>query len=179
MSEPEGHEPGDAKKPRKKLRKTIIIAMCLFFLDAVILHQLSVAIITLAVLFFWLIPVTLFSLKKREIAKIRALKMLVYFIMVVAIFVALIANNRIAQERAIGLISVINKFHAENHRYPSALKELVPKYLEAVPWANFTLTGRFFYSESEERTTTLMYYAYFPFARRYFNFESQTWTLID
>jgi hypothetical protein len=178
MSEPEGPESEDAKTPGKRLRATIIVAICLFFLDSVIFHQLSVAMIASVVLVFWLIPAALFSLKRREIAKTRALKALVYLIMVVAISVAFFANNRLAEERAKGLIAVINKFQVEHNRYPLALEELVPTYLPSVPRANFTLTGRFFYSGYGD-STSLMYYTYFPFARRYFRFKSQTWTLID
>ncbi|MFH0822840.1 MAG: hypothetical protein V2B18_08810 [Pseudomonadota bacterium] len=181
MNQTEMPQTEDAAKAPKSLRPTIIAALCLFVLDSVVLHQLSMAMMTVLALVFRLIPMTLYHAIKgnRGIAVIRAQKVLVYLVTVTAIFISFNLNNRLAEQRAEGVIGAIDKFHDQRGHYPKSLQELVPEYLEVIPRANFTLTGGRFDYFSYGDAPSLMYYSYWPFARRHFNFKGRKWYIID
>jgi hypothetical protein len=161
--------------------KTVVAALCLFTLDSVVFHQLSMAGITALVLVLWLIPATLYHTIKgnREMAVVRARKVLIYAVMVVAIFASFNLNNRLAGQRAAVVIAAIDKFHDQRGRYPNSLQELVPEYMPTIPRANFTLKAGAFNYGAYGEAPSLMYFSYWPFARRYFNFKGRKWNLID
>lgn len=181
MNQTEMTQAEDSTKVPKSLRKAVIAASCLFILDSVVLHELSIAMGTVLALVFWMIPATLYQAIKgnREVAVIRAQKVLVYLVMAVAIFISFNLNNRLAEQRAEVVIGAIDKFHDQRSHYPNSLQELVPEYLDAIPRANFTLTGGRLHYLTFGDAPSLMYYSYWPFARRYYNLKSRKWFIID
>jgi hypothetical protein len=181
MNGTESPETAPATKKPKSLLITIIAAIGLFILDAIVLHGLSMALIGVLVVAFWLIPAALYALMKgsREIGLMRVKKAIVYSVMALAIFIAFSLNNRLAEMRAESVIGAVTKFNDQRGRYPKSLQELVPGYLETVPRANLTLNAGSFIFFASEDAPSLMYYKYWPFARRCYNFKGRKWSLID
>jgi len=173
-------EPGKSMVPKEtSLRRTVLIAVSVFLIDTFITANIGFTMYILAFVVLWMIPKALFALKKKEIFRIRALRVAVYLVMVVASVTAFAGNNYLAQHRATDLIKKVYAFKEKNHRYPKTLDEMVPEFISSVPFAKVTLLfGRFGYSTFQDRTT-LMYYGFAPFERKYYNFESRRWYVID
>ena len=77
--------------------------------------------------------------------RFRLLRLLaIYVSLCIATAGLLTLNLRVAQRRAIPVVSAIERFHSERGRYPDALDELVPRYLPLIPNAGFTLLSRHF-----------------------------------
>ncbi|MEW6349384.1 MAG: hypothetical protein AB1646_10005 [Thermodesulfobacteriota bacterium] len=174
-------ETGEGAKARKSLWKTIVVASCLFALDAIVLNLPSIAVATAFALFFWLIPATLYHAIKenREMEVFCAKKVLVYLVMVAAIFVSFSLNNRLAEQRAEVLVAAIDKFHDHKGSYPKSLQELVPEYLDAIPRANYTVSAGTFFYFFDGDSARLMYYCGPPFHRRIFRFKGREWYILD
>lgn len=164
----------------KSLRRTAITAVSLFMVDALVLGSFAIAVYAVIALVFWMIPRTLLALKRRNVLIVRAQKTAIYLCMTAAIMAAYAGNNYLAKSRANTIISAVNQFKTEQHKYPESLKELVPKFIKAVPRAKYTLMfGEFVYSRSGNGSARLMYFGFPPFERRYYNFDSHRWTVVD
>jgi hypothetical protein len=164
----------------QSLRLTVITAACLFVLDALVIGSVTLGIYTAVGLIVWHVPRTLFALRRPSVLRVRLLKTVIYSCMAAAIIAAFIGNGRMARTRAGIVVEAVNQFKADKNRYPESLEELVPRYMDSVPWAKFSLMfGRFSYSGDGDRGATLMYYGFPPFERRNYNFGSNKWYLID
>ena len=163
----------------KTLRKTLIIAICLFLIDALFLNQGIIAAIALLVLFFWLIPKSIFLWLKKRSVKPQLYKCLIYFLMAIFILGANYLNNQIAKSRANQIIGAVEKFKAVNHRYPKKIAELAPEYIEAIPTAKYTLYANGFFYSNRDDHAFIGYVALPPFGRRIYDFNSKKWGQID
>lgn len=162
------------------VRGTVVVAICLFITDAFLLGTVSIGMFAVPVIVLWMIPKTLFALKRKDILVIRALKTGIYAVMAMAIFAAYAGNDHIARMGAEKVVAAVNEFKADRQNYPGSLKELVPKYLERVPRAKYVLlSGAFHYMRNEDGQATLMYYGFPPFERRIYYFAHQKWKTID
>jgi hypothetical protein len=163
----------------KKLSPTIIIAFIIYFVDALCLTQGVIVFLVLLYVLFFLVPISLFALKKnRDIFRYRATKASVYFLAAIAIFGTNHLNNKIARHRAENIISSIKEFKSEYQRYPDKLDELVPEFLPSVPLAKYTLgDNKFRYTASQEERRHLLI---MPLTNmRYYNFEEDKWGVAD
>lgn len=164
---------------RKTVSCTVATAACLVIFDTFILGSPTLAILTLAVLVFWMKPWALMSLKRKELFELRAIQLAVYVVVVVASLSAYSANNHLATDRADEVISAVDRFHSKHKHYPPSLKELVPEYAKEIPRAKYTLIfGSFYYNDSGGKPY-LMYYGWPPFEKRYYNFALKTKTVAD
>ena len=161
------------------LRTAVSIAVFLFAMDTLVLGTSTLALFALAVVVFWMIPRTLYSLRNRANFRIRAVHVAVYSIMVVASVAAFAANNYLAERRAKEVIKQVYDFKDNQHQYPRRLDDMVPEYMSTVPCAKITLLfGKFGYT-TVGGYPTLMYYGWAPFERRCYNFESRRWYILD
>ena len=169
----------EIKNTSKSLRGSVITALCLLVLDAFILGQGAIAIITIVAVAFWFIPKTLFAWKRKEMLVTWALKVLIYSVMVAAILTANAVNNHLAKTKAEHLIVAVNKYRKQYQRYPSTLDELVPKLVTEIPKAKYTVLFNNFIYTNREGHATLMYFDFPPFGRPYYDFNKQEWGYID
>ena len=165
--------------PMYQLQKTIITALILFFIDAFVMNQGAIAVISAMVIVLWLLPKSLMLKYKRESARIPLTKAAIYSIMVLLVFLANFANNKLAKHRAENLIIAIEKYHQQTGIYPEKLNNLVPEYISNIPHAKFTLMLNEFGYINYKDTQALYYIELPPFGRPIYNFNRQSWGYID
>ena len=68
----------------------------------------------------------------------------VYALLCVGTMGIILSNWRVAQRRAVPVITAIYRFRSDYGHYPAALDKLVPVYLPSIPEAGFTVVGRHF-----------------------------------
>ena len=169
----------EIKNTSKSLRGSVITALCLLVLDAFVLGQGAIAIITLVAVAFWFIPKTLFAWKRKEMLATWVLKVIIYSVMAVTILTANAVNNHLAKTRSERLIIAVTKYKAQYQRYPYTLNELVPELLTEIPKAKYTFLFNNFVYTNMEGHATLMYFDFPPFGRPYYDFNKQEWGHID
>ena len=161
------------------MRRTIIIAIILFGLDAFVLNQGIIALITLVIVLPIKIIKALMSRKNEFFFKKRLKVCGVYLLMSVVIIISNSMNNKLAKNRAQVLIAACEKFKYKNNEYPKKLSDLIPNFIEKIPAAKYTFhSNRFFYISSKE-SHLLSYTVVPPFRRSIYNFVSKEWTFID
>jgi hypothetical protein len=97
----------------------------------------------------------------------------VFLLVVFATFGWLTLNIWMAKQNATPLIAACKRFQSDNGRYPSDLKELIPKMLPSLPKAHSTLAGRQFVYDSDrpELCFAVMFHGLFCY-----DFRSEKWT---
>lgn len=160
------------------LTRAVVLAILLVIVDALWLNQGVIAFLVGLGLLFIGLPRTL--LRKFVLVRPQRLRNLgVYLSAVVLIFLLNALNNRIAQSRAEALVSAVKSFHSENQRYPQSLEELVPRYIEHVPLAKYTLIFNQFRYVTSDNGTYLEYMDMPPFGRPVYSFSRGEWLYLD
>ena len=157
----------------------LYLASALFVLDALIMGQGLLAASMLLVVITWLVPkATLFFMVGRNgwpVARLAALLAAA----AVAIMLTINFNNGLAARRAQRLISAIELYRAASGHYPDSLEVLIPRYLETIPPAKYTLAyNRFLYSKHPRRVV-LGYVEVPPYGRSFYDFERRRWDFLD
>lgn len=161
------------------LRPTIVIAVCLYMFDGLVVGQgvLGVFVFLVAFLAGGIRILVAAHRKDRTLVRFHAARIGVYFAMVVAIVATIYINNRIAAYQAERVIAACRQHETKYHRLPDRLQELVPEFLPDVPRAKYTLLfADFTYFVSSEKQHHLYYVAFPPFARVIYSFESGGWS---
>ncbi len=169
----------DMNMPVYQMKKSIISALILFFIDAFVMNQGAIAVISAMVIVLWLLPKSLMLKYKRESARIPLTKAAIYSIMVLLIFLANFANNKLAKHRAENLIIAIEKYHQQTGIYPEKLNNLVPEYISNIPRAKFTLMFNEFSYINHKDIQVLYYIELPPFGRPIYNFNRHSWGYTD
>jgi len=89
------------------------------------------------------------------------------------------ANNLHARQEAEVVIAAVKAFRADNQRYPRTLGELVPRYVDAVPRAKYTLSLNHFTYLPAGEAPLLYYVALPPFGRPTYSFATGRWGYLD
>ncbi len=161
------------------MKKTIIYAAVIFCVDAFFMNQGAIAVITLLVVVFVFLPKTIFGhIRKREY-KTGYIKCLIYGSAAFLVFGSNYLNNIIAHNRSVTLITTIEQYKSDNGVYPESLEALVPKYIESVPTAKFTLSWNRFYYWGQDGDASLLYVAVPPFGRPIYRFSKKKWGYLD
>lgn len=164
-----------------EFRTSLLIAIGLYFIDAIWLGQGGIAIVSLAVVAVILIPATLLAWYRKNpfVRKLRAAKAGLYLAMALAIFFTIRAD--LGQARANGetIIAALKSYHAQNGNYPDKLEQLVPAYLAAIPKARFSLTMNTFHYYAAKDSHNLSYIVMPPFGFSYYNLEKGQWAVKD
>ena len=97
---------------------------------------------------------------------------IVFLCVMFATFGWLILNTRIAKQNAVPIIAACKQFRSENGRYPSDLKQLIPKLLPSLPNARSTLIARRFVYDSDrpDLCFAAMFHGVFCY-----DFRSESW----
>jgi hypothetical protein len=159
--------------------KSIVIAVSLFIVDALVLNQ---GIISLAVLFVAIPFMAVRTIKKREdsvVLKQRLIIMGIYAIMVVLVFASNHLNNVIAKNRAEVIIKACEQYKLKNSVYPDALSVLIPEFLKEIPTAKYTFSSNQFRYNASADHHSVMFTAIPPFGRSYYILEEKKWRSLD
>lgn len=175
-----------AGPPPKTERGVVFVSVAALIwagLDAFLFGQGVIAFVVFAVGLLYLVPRALLALRgDRALFKLRLAKAGVTMAAGAAAIAAIGYANRVAEDRALAVISAVETFKAKRGRYPDRLNELVPAFLPAVPSAKpYGMLGQFQYWSSQPPDVhhTLMYTALPPFGRRLYNFEEHRWSALD
>lgn len=103
----------------------------------------------------------------------HSLKAAIYAVLVVATLSLISASARLAQRRAIPVISAVNRYRSEHGQYPESLDQLVPVYLPLIPHAGFTRISRDFqyYNGRPQLYFAGMFHGVFAY-----DFPTESWT---
>lgn len=164
----------------KSLRIAWAIAAALFYFDAFVLNQGSIAVLTLLAVFFVRLPMALGAVREPEVRKNRFQRAGIYTLMSVLILAANLANNMHARSQSVRLITKCNDYKAKYGRFPESLEALAPEFIRRVPRAKFVpgRNGRFTYTAAAD-SHRLMYTSLPPFARRFYVLEERAWKTLD
>ncbi len=170
-------------KQAGSLRGSIVIATILYVLDALVLNQGFITGATALLVILFLLPKALLAAFKheRELVKTRALKLTIYTIMVLGVFVTNYLNDQLARHRADALISACRQYEAKYQHLPATLQQLVPEFIPTVPLAKYTLSSfsnRFRYTSCRGKHS-LHYADASPFGRPTYYFEEGRWGYMD
>ena len=93
------------------------------------------------------------------------------------------ANNAVqlgvAEANAQRVVAACEEYHAANDRFPKNLDELVPQYMNSVPFAKYCLgpPGRFDYYNFG--TPMLVWQVVPPYYRKIYDFHTRSWSYLD
>jgi hypothetical protein len=160
------------------LTRAVIFSLLLVLIDAIWLNQGSLALVV--GVFVLLVGLPRSLLRKFSPTRLQRLRILgIYLSAAVLVFGLNYLNNQIAQSRAVILVSAVKNFYSENKHYPQSLNDLVPRYIEQIPSAKYTLMFNQFGYVNSERGAYLEYTEVPPFGRVSFSFNKDQWLYID
>lgn len=155
-------------------RKIIFLAFVLFLIDAFVFSIGLVWIFWLIIFLFWLPKsAILWCLKKSP--KVPLTKSLIFGLLAICFYGVNTINNKIAKFRAEELIQAVERYYHEHCEYPAELKELVPTYVQKIPFAKYTLQVNGFGYNNYGNFTTLYFFDYSTFRRPTYIFQQKRW----
>jgi len=163
------------EKTKGKLKKSFIIAGCIFVFDALVADQGLLSLVTLFVVVFIFIPWTAYLLLRKRPVVPHLLKCLIYALMAFSVFGVKYLNRIMAQSRAETIIAAVEQYKADNNMYPQNLEVLVPEYLEKVPKAKFSVLYNQFRYHASEGNPFMYYYEFPPYGRQGYKFKQKLW----
>ena len=161
------------------MRRTVIIAIILFGLDAFWLNQGMIAFITVMIALPIMIIKALIRWKNKPLFKKQFTACGIYLLMSLLIFTSNYLNNKIARSRAEMLIATCEKYKDKNSEYPENLSDLVPDFINKIPVAKYTLASNRFFYISSKNSHLLFYTSLPPSGRPTYSFEKQAWAYMD
>ncbi|MEW6348108.1 MAG: hypothetical protein AB1646_03545 [Thermodesulfobacteriota bacterium] len=161
----------------------LAVAICLFIAGAVVWHGVLLPAVVVIV---WSIPATLCELLRKPHDMALVLIPFIYFATVGALATTGYGNYRLAQSNGERIIAAVDKLKAHHGQFPRTLEELTPRYLDEVPCATLTLSGRHFSywrtnsGPGYEENAMLCYCSEWPCegfwgSTAYFNWVSRIW----
>jgi hypothetical protein len=94
---------------------------------------------------------------------------------IVMVIVMVKVNAYVAPLHADRLIVAIESYRATTGVYPNKLDDLVPKFIDHVPRAQYTLDGRFWYSGGGTAQPPRLWYNPHQMDHRIYRFETKDW----
>lgn len=140
--------------------------------------RIPIAFLMLVISVFILFPIAVYHQLMYRDGRQRYMRFAIYASAALLVFGANYANNSLARARARELVEAIERYHTENGNYPKSLQELIPRYINKVPRAKFTMPGEFYYATSENGAV-LFYMEVPPFGRPTYDFEKRSWGYLD
>ena len=164
-----------------EFRVSLMIAVGLYFIDAIWLGQGGIAMLTAGLVVVYFIPATLLAWYRKNpfVRKLRAAKAGLYLAMAVAVFITIRIDLNQARANGETIIAALKSYHAQNGKYPDKLEQLVPAFLPAIPKARFSLTMNTFHYYVAKDSHNLSYIVMPPFGFSYYNLEKGQWAVKD
>lgn len=166
----------DHATKKTSTKRTLVIAAILYAVDAFSGNG-AIAVIMLAIVIFFFLPIAIYREAKKQNARPQFYKCIIYTVAASLVFGTNHINNKIAGNRAIELVAVIEKYKDHQGEYPNNLEALVPEYLDSVPRAKYHAMGEFRYFGGDE--PFLHYVKFAPFGRPTYWFSRQQWDYVD
>lgn len=173
-------EPSKPEKYQHLKRATILSALAaigFFAFDSFMVGAPGMSMFILLYLVFYLIPVSLFSIRNKPKLKYFGYKAIIYTLLVAASFGFHAYDLSLANARAQSVIAAVDHYYRDKGVYPDTLQNLVPAYLPVVPQPRIA-PGRFYYLGAPE-DPYLMYADFPPFGRTSWSFVNKEWITID
>jgi hypothetical protein len=150
------------KSLRASLVTATVIGGVLYVLDAFVFLSEFFDYVLFVVVLLYFLPTTLWALRTdRRVAKLRAAKAAIYLVAAASIVVTIVAQNHMADRRAVKLGDACLAYRAKYHHYPEDLKALVPEFIPSVPVPRYSLSGeRFDYSVGLDGEGPVLHYDY-------------------
>ena len=165
---------GTEDRPRKpSLAGVTAVAAVVFVIDALVLNCV----------FFSLLPPVIGLLVARPLSFLKRFRpqrrhilgSIGIFLGALALVVAMgYVNARIGPSHAQRLIDAIENYRAATGVYPQKLDDLVPKFIDHVPYAQYKLIGQFYYVRGAP-TEALLWYNPHGMDHRGYNFKTKRW----
>lgn len=161
----------------RRLRRTVVIAGVLVFVDAFVMNQGAIALATALGALIGGVPRALCAWwrGKPRTARLRGARTGTYVAVAVLVLGANVTNNQLARRRADVLIAACRQYETRHNRLPDRLDELVPDFVPSVPLAKYTLVFNTFTYMARPGHHSLVWIALPPFGRWYYVFEENRW----
>jgi hypothetical protein len=154
------------------LPQVLIFAGLLFVMDALIAN--SVCLSLLVGIFQVVVGLPLLLLKREgRRQRLRNIGILVGVLVMVVVLVKV--NAYVAPLHADRLIVAIESYRAATGVYPKKLDDLVPKFIDHVPWAQYTLGGEFRYLRGGTAEPPMLWFNPHGMDHRIYRFETKDW----
>jgi hypothetical protein len=154
------------------LPRVLMFAGCFFVMDALMVNAAFLTL--LAGIFQGVVGLPLLFLKQD--GQYQRARNIVIFASAFAMVVVMVkVNEYVAPLRADQLIKAIERYRADNGVYPKKLEDLVPKFIDHVPCAQYTLYGKFFYTGGGTAEPPMLWYNPHGMDHRGYRFETKDW----
>jgi len=170
-----------ARAPMSPVRKSLVFAGTLFFVDAFLLNQGIVSGLVVLIV-FCCIPVALWPLVRKDVTRFRHRIVQIGIVLAgcFAVFGMNWLQNELADRKAVKLGTACLEFHAKNSHYPRRLDDLVPNVISEIPTAKYSLMdSQFHYIVDGSGEPEIYYLVMPPFGRRFYHVEKGTWGYLD
>lgn len=161
------------------MKKTLAIAILLFFIDAYFLNQGVLALVFLVVVVPTKVISALFSFRDKEAMRQKFVSAGIYGAMAALVLIYIQGNNKMAGKRADLLVAACKQYHLNHGVYPDKLTDLVPDYCKKIPMAKYAYTNSRFHYITDEDSHILWYTVFPPFGRCLYGFETGDWGYLD
>jgi hypothetical protein len=153
------------------LLAVVIVAGLLFVMDALIGNVVFLSL--LVGIFQVVVGLPILYLKDGRRQRLRNIS--IFLGVLVMVIVMVNVNAYIAPLHADRLIKAIESYRAANGVYPQKLDDLVPKFIDHVPLAQYTIGGVFFYVRGGTREPPMLWYNPHGMDHRTYYFETRDW----
>jgi hypothetical protein len=158
------------------LLSVLIVAGLLFVFDALMMNVVFLsllggilqAVVGLPLLFL-----------KQDGRRQRLRNIGIFLGVLVMVVVMVNVNAYIAPLHADRLIEAIESYRAATGVYPKKLDDLVPKFIDHVPYAQYTILGVFWYTFGGTAESPRLWYNPHQGDHRIYNFETKDWGYLD
>ena len=154
------------------LLRVIIFAGLVFVADALIANAVCLSL--LVVIFQIVVGLPLLFLRQHE-RRQRFRNIGIFLGVFVMVVVMVNVNAYIAPSHADRLIAAIESYREATGVYPKKLDDLVPKFIDQVPCAQYTLGGVFYYSGGGTAEPPMLWYNPHGMDHRGYRFETKDW----
>ena len=159
------------RKPGR-LFPVLFFSGCLFVMDALVVNAVFLSLFFGIIVMVVELPMIFLKPDGRR-QRVRNIGIFGYALIMVVILVNV--NAYIAPLRAHRLIDAIERYRGANGVYPKKLDDLVPKFIDHVPTAQYTFLGQFWYVRGGTAEPPMFWYNPHGMDHRTYNFETKTW----
>ena len=158
------------------LLSVLLVAGLFFVMDALIMNVVCLSL--LAGIVQAVVGLPLLFLKQD--GRRQRLRNISIFLGVLVMVVAMVnVNAYIAPLHADRLIKAIESYRAATGVYPQKLDDLVPKFIDHVPYAQYTIGGNFFYVRGGTTEPPMLWYNPHAMDHRTYYFKTKDWHYLD
>ena len=165
----------------KQLKRATITsgagAIFIFLIDSFVIGAPTFSFFAAIYVVFYLLPVTLFSIKNRPKLRFFGNKLMIYGVLVVASFGFYTYDISMAEQKADRIIAAVDRYYLDHGSYPLSLPHLVPDYLPEIPKPR--IAPGIFYYVGAPNDPHLMYSHMPPFGRMSWSFKDKKWIELD